>query len=110
MSNRTVSFSPSRNANSARSYYSTQEGENQILNHILEMGKRRVGLEDKTHYKRPPFEFRNSYNLNNPNLKKGHRLYLNDLCYTVIISKKFFLQTSINLNFNFTNVLQIYFF
>ena len=70
---------------SARNKSTTRYDENQLLDHLLEMGKRRTGLQDKTRHTKPPYEYRNSYNLNGPGLKRGHRLYLNDLCYTYSI-------------------------
>lgn len=55
----------------------------ELLRHLLAMGIRRTGLQDKTHYIRPPYEFRHSQNLNDSTgLDRGKRLYLNDLCYT----------------------------
>lgn len=57
--------------------------EEELLRHLLAMGIRRTGLQDKTHYVRPPYEFRKSKNLNDSTgLDRGKRLYLNDLCYT----------------------------
>jgi hypothetical protein len=70
---------------SERNKSTTRYDENQLLDHLLEMGKRRTGLQDKTRHTKPPYEYRNSYNLNGPGLKRGHRLYLNDLCYTYSI-------------------------
>lgn len=68
-----------------RNKSTTRYDENQLLDHLLEMGKQRTGLQDKTRHTKPPYEYRNSYNLNGPGLKRGHRLYLNDLCYTYSI-------------------------
>jgi hypothetical protein len=58
-----------------------KDEEEQLLNYLISIGKRQTGLQDKTHHKKPPSEFTNSYNLNHPELRKGQRLYINDLCH-----------------------------
>lgn len=54
------------------------------------MSTQKAGLQDKTHVKNPPYEFLNSYNINHPELKKGQKLFLNNLCqvYSVTPLKK----------------------
>ena len=58
-----------------------KDEEEQLLSYLMAIGKRQTGLQDKTHYNMPPKEFKNSYNLNHPDLRKGQRLYINDLCH-----------------------------
>ena len=58
-----------------------KDEEDELLNYLMSIGKRKTGLQDKTHHKQPPSEFMNSYNLNHPDLRKGQRLFINDLCH-----------------------------
>lgn len=62
----------------------------QLIKYFYEMSTQRVGLQDKTHVKKPPYEFLSSYNINHPELKKGQKLFLSNLCdvYSVSPLKK----------------------
>lgn len=58
----------------------SQSENDEFLRYLISIGKRKTGLQDKRPDKKPPSEFMGSYNLNHPDLNKGQRLYLNDLC------------------------------
>lgn len=53
-----------------------------LLYYLYFLGRQRVGLQHKLNAKKPPKEFRDSYNINHPELTKGEKLYLHDICRT----------------------------
>ena len=68
-----------------------KDEEDELIKYLISIGKRTTGLQDKAYTRRKlPSEFKNSYNLNNPLLKRNERLYINDLCqlYSVNPLKK----------------------
>lgn len=58
----------------------TKEEEQELIDYLISIGKRTTGLQDKGTGTRPPSEYRSSYNLNHPELKRDQKLYLNNLC------------------------------
>lgn len=62
----------------------------ELINYFYEISSRKVGLLDKTHVKKPPYEFLDSYNINHPELKNGQKIFLSNLCqvYSVASLKK----------------------
>ena len=58
----------------------TKEEEQELIDYLISIGKRTTGLQDKGTGTRPPGEYRSSYNLNHPELKRDQKLYLNNLC------------------------------
>lgn len=58
-----------------------QVEEEAFRDYLMKIGKRKTGLQDKTHHKNPPDEFMTSYNLNHPQFRNGQRMFVNDLCH-----------------------------
>lgn len=52
----------------------------ELLQYLYFISKREVGYQNCKKYNKPPKEFRDSYNLNHPNLTKGQKLYLYEMC------------------------------
>lgn len=82
MSKSAYSWSKSRiNTGETGKTKDTDKNENsELINYFYDISSRKVGLQDKTHVKKPPYEFLHSYNINHPGLKNGQRLFLSNLC------------------------------
>ena len=51
-----------------------------LIHYLYYISRQRVGLQHNMSKTRPPTEFRQSYNLNHPELRRGQKIYLNNLC------------------------------
>ena len=51
-----------------------------LIHYLYYISRQKVGLQHHDDKRRPPTEFRESYNLNHPELRKGQKIYLNNLC------------------------------
>jgi hypothetical protein len=58
----------------------TKEEEEELIAYLVSIGKRTAGLQDKRTLSRQPSEYKSSFNLNHPDLKRDQKLYLNNLC------------------------------
>jgi hypothetical protein len=73
-----------------------------LIHYLYYISRQKVGLQHHPSKIRPPTEFRESYNLNHPELKKGQKIYLNNLCQIysikdlIIGTKKQFNETLLN--------------
>jgi hypothetical protein len=66
--------SPTKSLSPTKSIVSYQYEE------IIDTLQPKVGLQHNLQRRKTPVEFRNSFNLNHPNLSKGQKYYLQDLC------------------------------
>jgi hypothetical protein len=56
-----------------------------LIHYLYYISQQKVGLQHHQNVRRPPVEFRDSYNLNHPGLQQGQKTYLNNLCKTYSI-------------------------
>ncbi|CAF0828271.1 unnamed protein product [Brachionus calyciflorus] len=63
-----------------------KDDQDELIRYFYEMSTRKAGLFDKTHVKNPPYEYLSSYNINHPELSKGQKMFLNNLCSVYSVS------------------------
>ena len=90
---------PSKQLKSSVDEESSLPDDIDLIHYLYYLSRQKVGLQHHSTKSRPPMEFRESYNLNHPELRKGQKIYLNNLCHTYSIkdlisgTKKQFVQT-----------------
>lgn len=79
-----------KSAISVQSMYQPREMDPKLRTQLVEylkfIGKRETGYNNYRKYKKPPKEFRESYNINHPELSKGQKTYLYEACRTYSIA------------------------